>query len=375
MLRRQQQKLSVFNNIVLWIHYLLILALLLAIVAKYISPDLFWLPSFFGLAFPFLFLLNLIFSVYWLLQLKYVALFGLGALLLGLPTASRYLQWQLLDRKPEAKLFRVTSYNSMLFDLYNWKKNHESRHKILSELNDISPDILCVQEFYTSEDRNDFNNLDTVKRLLNTPYVHYEYTATLRQNDHWGMATFSRFPIVNQGKIVFPTKSNNLCIFSDIVINKDTIRIYNVHLQSISFSREDEKFRDEVISEADAQNEVAKSKNILRRLKRAFIKRSRQAEMIALHMSTCPYKIILCGDFNDTAASYVYEKLTRDLEDAFMVKGSGLGRTYAGDWPQFRIDYILFGKGIHCAEYKRHDETFTDHHPVSASFEKKNLKN
>lgn len=306
--------------------------------------------------------------------MKVVSIFGLAAFLMGLPTASRYLQWKLFNPKPEAKLFRITSYNSMLFDLYKWKKNEENRQKILSELNDINPDILCVQEFYTSEDLNDFNNLDTLKRLLNTPYVHYEYTTTLRKNDHWGMATFSRFPIINQGKIVFPTRSNNLCIFSDLVINGDTIRVYNVHLQSISFSREDEKFRDEVISEADAKNEVAKSKNILRRLKRAFVKRSHQAEMIALHMSTCPYKIILCGDFNDTAASYVYEKLTQELEDAYISRGTGLGRTYAGDWPQFRIDYILYGKGLNCAEYKRHDETFTDHHPVSASFEKKNLK-
>jgi len=361
--------------VVLWLHYLLILSLLTSIFAKFISPDLFWLPAFFGLAFPYLFLLNLLFVLYWLLQFKPIVLFGLLALLISLPTARRYLQWSSVAEKTNAKVFKVTSYNSMLFDLYNWKKNKENRSKILTELSEINPDILCVQEFYTSEDINDYNNLDTVKAILNTRYVHHEYTTTLRKNDHWGMATFSKFPIVNQGKIVFNTRSNNLCIFSDVLVGSDTIRVYNVHLQSISFSKEDNKFLDEVVSEKNATNELENSKSILRRLKRAFVKRSRQADMVALHMSTSPHRIIVCGDFNDTAASYVYHRLSQNLNDAFIQKGAGFGRTYAGEWPQFRIDYILYNKDLVCIDYKRDEETFTDHYPVTAYFEKKNLKN
>ncbi len=356
-------------------HYGLILALLAAVFAKYISPALFWIPAFFGLAFPYLFLLNILFVFYWLLQFKTTAIFGLLALFIAMPTSRKYIQWSPGTKKPNAKVFKVTSYNSMLFDLYNWKKNKETRSKILTELNEINPDILCVQEFYTSEDINDFNNLDTVKSILNTRYVHHEYTTTLRKNDHWGIATFSKFPIVNQGKITFNTRSNNLCIFTDVLMGKDTIRIYNVHLQSISFSKQDNKFLDEVVSEKNASNELENSKSILRRLKRAFVKRSHQADMIALHMSTSPHKIIICGDFNDTAASYVYHTLSRNLKDAFIQKGAGFGRTYAGDWPQFRIDYILYDPALHCTDYKRDEETFTDHYPVTAHFEKKNLKN
>jgi len=361
--------------VVLWLHYLLILALLTAVFAKFISPALFWIPAFFGLAFPYLFLLNLVFVFYWLLRFKATALFGLMALLMALPTARKYLQWSSGVEKSNTKVFKVTSYNSMLFDLYNWKKNKETRSLILTELNEINPDILCVQEFYTSEDINDFNNLDTVKSILNTRFVHHEYTTTLRENDHWGIATFSKFPILNQGKIAFNTKSNNLCIFSDVLIGADTIRVYNVHLQSISFSKQDNKFLDEVVSEKNATNELENSKSILRRLKRAFVKRSHQADMIALHMSTSRHKIIICGDFNDTAASYVYHTLSLNLKDAFIQKGAGFGRTYAGEWPQFRIDYILYDPNLNCIDYKRDEETFTDHYPVTAYFEKKNLKN
>lgn len=258
----------------------------------------------------------------------------------------------------------------MLFDLYNWQKNRANRGRILGGLTEINPDILCLQEFYTSEEKGDFNNIDTLKHILKTDYFHTEYTATLRKYDHWGVATFSKYPIINQGKIIFNTKSNNLCIYSDIVINQDTIRVYNIHLQSISFSKDDNKFLEDVISEQkNAEDEVGNSKNILRRLKRAFLKRAKQADMIALHMKSCRYKIIVCGDFNDTVSSYAYQQLSKNLKDTFIEKGFGFGRTYAGKWPQFRIDYILHSRELHCSGFKRSIETFTDHYPITAYFD------
>lgn len=353
----------------LWLHYVVIVCLFVAILAKYISPYIFWLPAFFGLAFPFLFLLNVFLVIFWLIQFKHTIIFGLIALFIALPTAYRYLQFSSPNTKSSSKTLKVTSYNCMLFDLYNWKKSNESRNNIFNSLNDINPSIICFQEFYTSEGKHTPNNIDTLKHLLHAPYYHLAYTTTHRDEDHWGIATFSKYPIINQGKIVFNTSSNNICIYSDVVINKDTLRIYNTHLQSISFTKEDNKFLDEVVSEKNASAEIEHSTNILRYLKRAFIKRAKQVDMIALHIKSCKHKIIICGDFNDTAASYTYQVLSKNLNDAFVEKGSGFGQTYAGKWPQFRIDYILHDKNLKCTNYIRYEETFTDHYPITAYFE------
>ena len=258
----------------------------------------------------------------------------------------------------------------MLFDLYNWSKNNETRSKIMNNLVEINSDILCLQEFYTSEQKGDFNNVDSLDLLLKMFYHHKEYTTTLRKHDHWGIATFSKYPIIKKGKIVFNTTSNNICIYSDIVTGKDTLRVYNVHLQSVSFSKQDNQFLDDVISEKkNAADEMSNSKSILRRLKRAFLKRTMQVDMIVLHMKLCPYKIVLCGDFNETAASYSYQQLARKLNDAFVEKGLGFGRTYAGKWPKFRIDYILHDKRLKVNKFKRSNETFTDHYPITAYFD------
>lgn len=361
---REARRLSGFNRVILWFNYACIICLLLSVSAKYISPQLFWFPAFFGLAFPFLFLANFIFIVYWILIGKRTAIFPILAFIIAFPNCLRFVQISSKSSTPAD--LKVTSYNSMLFDLYNWKKNKDSRNQILSELAELSSDIVCLQEYYNSEEENDFHNTDTLTTLLNLKYNHVEYTATLRETDHWGIATFSRYPIINKGKILFNTRSNNLCIYSDILVGKDTLRVYNVHLQSISFSKSDNKFLNDVVSEKDAQDEMTNSKNILRRLKRAFVKRAEQVQMIKASMANCPYKIILCGDFNDTPASYAYEQFRENLKDCFVERGLGFGRTYAGSWPQFRIDYILHDPKIKCLNFKRQSETLTDHYPITA---------
>ncbi len=292
----------------------------------------------------------------------------MAAILLSIPTALKYIQFNVKEKNVPKKHYRLVSYNTMLFDLYNWKKNSESRAKIFNDLYELKGDIYCFQEYYTSEEAGDFNNSDSLEKLLQLPHQHIEYTTTLRNYDHWGMATFSKYPIINRGKIEFQTRNNNLCIYSDIVIKKDTIRVYNVHLQSVSFSKKDNDYLADLKEGKNPEEDIEKSKNILRRLKRAFVKRAKQVDAIRIHMNTCPYPILICGDFNDTPASYTYQQFNEILNDAFVTHGNGIGKTYAGPWPQFRIDYILYHNSIRCLNYQQTDITYTDHYAIFADF-------
>ena len=53
-----------------------------------------------------------------------------------------------------------------------------------------------------------------------------------------------------------------------------------------------------------------------------------QAEQFLEHKNKCPYKMIICGDFNNTAYSYVYKEIKGDLQDTFVEAGNAFGRTY-----------------------------------------------
>jgi endonuclease/exonuclease/phosphatase family metal-dependent hydrolase len=274
-----------------------------------------------------------------------------------------------------AAAFTVMSYNVKLFDLYNWTGNKETRARIFSMLKSQSPDILSVQEFF-NQDSGAFRNLDSLKKLLNLPYAHVEYTITLRKDDHWGVVTFSKFPIVNSGKIVFNNRNNNICIYTDMIINSDTVRVYNMHLQSVSFGYADYKFLDQVANGEDADSEVESSKNILRRMKRASVKRARQSESIREHIAACPYPVIVCGDFNDTPVSYTYEEISSELEDAFLEKGKGFGKTFVNPFPLPRIDYILHSPKFHVWEFETiQEKNLSDHYPVKCKMTMGAIKN
>ncbi len=364
--RQRERKLGAFNRFMLWLNYFSILALLCAYAARYISPATFWPLAFFGLAYPLILITNVLFIVYWFAQTRIHGFISLLVILLGMRSLFSYVQFEIIEEKPVKTDVKVMSYNCMLFDLYNWSNNKQSREKIFNMLEEESPDIICFQEFFTSENPISFNNKDTLTQFLPSSHLHAEYTTTLRNIDHWGIATLTRYPVVKKGKLAFNARTNNICIFTDVIINNDTVRIYNMHLQSIQFRKEDYQFVDEVMNKGGSKQEVERSKNIIRRLKRGFLSRGVQADLVAEHMRSCRYKMIVCGDFNDTPTSYAYNTIRGNLKDAFIEKGSGFEKTYHGKMPAFRIDYILHSQEIETIQYKKIKASITDHFPITA---------
>jgi endonuclease/exonuclease/phosphatase family metal-dependent hydrolase len=358
-------ELSWFNKLMVWLNYFSVIAILLSYCAQFINPHNFWPIAFFGLAYPVLLYLNLFFIFYWLVQLKLFFVWSLLIIIFGWNSFFSVFQIPEKQQKVSAQDVKIMSYNSMLFDLYNWSNNKKSREIIFNTLKEESPDILCLQEFYTSEEKNDFNNIDTVKKLLNLNFEHVYYTTTMRKFDHWGIATFSKYPIIRKGSIEFNTRWNNSCIYTDFLIKKDTVRVYNMHLASIHFGKKEHEYIQEIMSNADSL-EINQSKNILRLLKNAYLLRAQQASIVAEHIKSCKYKVIVCGDFNDTPNSFAYRKVKGNLIDCFRESGEGISSTYAGKIPGIRIDYILHDDKIKAYNYKRLSKTITDHYPISA---------
>ncbi|MFM7216862.1 MAG: endonuclease/exonuclease/phosphatase family protein, partial [Bacteroidota bacterium] len=244
--------------------------------------------------------------------------------------------------------------------------NKETRERIFRFLSEESPDIICFQEFYTSENpKHPMPNRDTLLRVLGAPFSHLRYSITLRETDHWGIATYSKFPIVHKGQVRFDGPTNNVCLYSDISVGEDTIRVYNVHLESIRFRKEDYRFIENLGNDEVEQDELAGGLNILRRLKRAFVKRARQVDKIESEVTKSPYPVLLCGDFNDTPTSYAVKQLSTELKDAFRESGRGFGKTYSGPFPSFRIDYIFHDKRIRSFDYQTHHGNLSDHFPIS----------
>lgn len=256
------------------------------------------------------------------------------------------------------------TYNVRIFDLYNWTKNLDTRKDIIGFIHRQNPDIVCMQEFFTSKD-NVYDNLDTLKQVLKANNAHTLFPVFMYGTDFWGIVTLSSYPIVKKEIIFSDKESANGGIATDIKVGNDTIRIYNVHLQSVRLSKSDYKFVKN-ISEENTSGQLAGIKEIVVRLKRAFRKRAIQAETIAEHMSRCPYKLMVCGDFNDIPSSYAYKVISNSLNDSFTEKGKGFSSTYIGMFPWLRIDYILHSKNMQAISYSKLPEKLSDHHAVQA---------
>ena len=359
---------------------ILALAVLLAsCMATYIEPTKYWQLTFIGFAFPIVLVVNVFFLLLWILKRDAFGLISLVAIVLTWKFIYSTFAVNFNEVNKEAGI-KVMSWNVKNFDLYNWSKNTETRGQMMELIKKEKADVLCLQEFYTNNQF--FHNLEYLRDSLGYPYVYFFPSVDLHKfpksklqstlwkkgelHQIWGVATFSKFPIVDTGKIDFKNSLANDCIYTDIDFNGKKARLYNVHFQSIHLGYDDYATIDSL--EENQTTRWDPLKKIMRKMKRAYAKRSIQTNAVAESMNEYQGQKILCGDFNDVPVSYTYSTAKGNLQDAFVEKGKGFGTTYANKLSFFRIDYTLFDADIKINSCKTIRRELSDHYPVISTF-------
>jgi endonuclease/exonuclease/phosphatase family metal-dependent hydrolase len=177
----------------------------------------------------------------------------------------------------------------------------------------------------------------------------------------------SKYPMIAKGDIMFQNfkSTDNYCIYADIVKGMDTIRFYNVHLQSIKLQQEDyELFGQE---EKQAGNKKSTIRLLLDKLRIAYPARADQALRVVEHIKTSPYPVVVCGDFNDTPLSFVYNQFSSILVDSYRETSTGIGATYVGKVPAGRIDYIFHTGDIGALDFNIQNRPFSDHRAIQST--------
>lgn len=355
----QGKGLSFIKKIFLLSSFVAALLLVSGGFAGTVHPEKFWLLSFLGLAFPLLLAVNVFFVFFWMVVRLRYSLIPIAAVCFAwFPIVHGFAINNPLKEKTNGDL-KVMTWNVRNFDLYNWNHNKETREKMFELIKEEQPDVACFQEFYSS-DAGDFQNEKLLVNECGFKY-HYFYKAeTLRGTDHWGVAVFSKLPIVDTGKIDFGNQNSNVAIYTDVIYKKDTLRVFTTHLQSVYFGNNDYHYLDNL---QDSGNVTLKgSGSIFRKLKPAFITRAQQADTLKAVMEKCKHPYLLCGDFNDTPSGYAYHTLSKNMQDAFLKNGFGTGATYAGNIPLLRIDYILLDSHFMANSFYILDESLSDHY-------------
>ena len=367
--------MKLLNKVLKISTYISALALFGAYLSVHINPQhIIWL-SFLGLGFPIILSVNFILFLYWLFKRKMLLILPLVMIIAGAKYINSFVQMPFVNEKRIKNRVKnvkdsvnIMSYNVRLFDLYNWTENKETRNKIFTQIEKEQPDIICFQEFYRADDKK-FITKDTLTKFLKANQVFEGFTHEMRGGRYFGVATFSKYPIVNAGKASFTNDANNNFILTDLLINGDTVRVINAHVGSVRFQQGDYNY---IGGKGNSRfypwQEVPDSlleQKIIDRLKLAYAKRSKQVNQIRKEIKNSPYPVILCGDFNDIPISYAYGRLSSVLNDAFTQCGKGMGGTYIGNVPGLRIDYIMHSEKFKAVEFKTHPEELSDHRAIS----------
>lgn len=363
-MRSRKKLLGFIGAVVLAFNILAIIALLSCYLAPSVRPQTFWPIAFMGIGYPIILMVNILFIVFWILKKPKYALLSTVAIVLGWSALSKNIgvgRAVSPDTEIDTSAIRVMSYNVQMF--HGLKEDAvTNRNETIKLIKSVSPDILCVQEFYTrAKGASDMRQL-----FVSELNLRYSYFIPAAQNDYdaYGIAIFSKHPIVASGSLNVNQDERivNRIVYADINKSGKNFRVYNVHLASIGFDQQDYEYIKQ--GPGTTQEDVESTKRIGRRLKHAYFKRSEQADILYSHAQTAPLPYIIAGDFNDTPLSYAVNRLASDMNNAFVEKGKGLGVTYNGTFPNFQIDYILASSDFEVKNFQIVPKKLSDHYPI-----------
>lgn len=374
---KQTGKSGRFATLMKVLTILCLISLFLAYLCPYVHPETLWILPFFGLSYPIIISVTLLFLIYWALKRSRWALVILGIVLLGgnLHFRTLAITFSPPEMPEDVTSWKIMSYNVRLFDRYNESLDvaRQNRDSIIAYVNEFQPDVVCFQEFYHQDAPTNFSTKDKLIQLLKIKDYQERYSHKLKGRQYYGICMLSKYPMIAKGDVMFKTQnSDNYCVFADIVKGNDTIRFYNIHLQSIKLQQDDYALFGE--ENANSAEQKSTFRLLIEKLRIAYPERANQARTVMEHVESSPYPVVICGDFNDTPLSYVYNQFDKLLVDSYRETSNGLGVTYVGKIPAGRIDYIFHTQELAARNFTIQKKAYSDHRAIACEIWRRKLE-
>lgn len=351
------------HYIILASNLLFVIAFLLSVAAWSIPPSKAVFISYFGLGFPILFFINLLYFIYWCLWRKWrVALCILIIFVFSWGPISTTFPIHFKKKELPSGSFKVLSYNVRGF---NWEKGEKARkNPIFDYILKSKADIICFQEIAlsSSKNKNDIISVSEFNRIMKD----YPYHAIVNVGNRGNLlACYSKFPILATYNMPLESHYNG-AVLHKINVNGRIVELLNCHLESNRLTSQDKKLYKGFLKNMDKTSFDEASEVLQEKLSTAYIIREKQARDIREYMDKLHNETtIVCGDFNDTPLSYVYKTVRGDLVDSFSESGFGLGISYNENFFLVRIDYIMHSKNMNSYNCSVDRVKYSDHSPIS----------
>ena len=318
-----------------------------------------WITSF---IIPVALVGNLVLLIVSLIMRKKSALYYIVALIIGGPylISSVGVKHIFHQAPPPGISFTAINYNIGGYNMrpYIYRNYDSARVALKNWILNADADIKCLQEFSNFPRSKEFNLLAQLESAGTNYFFSSEKETDHSAYSRTGTLIISRFPIFSSGDLLASENGFNRISFADIVIHKDTIRVINVHLESMGLTN--------LRRRHNRSSVQATATTILTKLKTGVFERTKQIKQLVTFIDASPYPVICAGDFNDLPYSYAYQFIKKKLKNAFEESGTGMGFTYHGrTLSGLRIDNQFYTPAIRCAGFETMDSIkFSDHFPL-----------
>lgn len=355
----------------------------LSVISSFIPPKVFWGIYFLSYALPIALILNLLSLIVWFFVRKHFWFILIGLVVTIFGFSNNYA----LNKAQEDSTasYSLMTYNVRLFDYYNWLdgkawdqwKERSDNGAVIDSIYETieltNADFLCFQEYFNQS----IGDYTTEKRMrkMGYKYSHINYSVKQGKNQY-GIATFSKYPIIKkEGKFFSEGNINNGLLITDVKVTSDTFRIINVHLESFKLGKKDYLYLNQLSDSALVSVQAQPTKDLVKKIRNASEKRAKQLDYLLEIIENSPYKVLLCGDFNELPNAYLYRQLTGKLKDSFQEVGSGLGSTLTSKIPGLRIDYVFHSPSVSAVQHEVIKVALSDHYPILFKFKNPKIVN
>ena len=246
---------------------------------------------------------------------------------------------------------RSSDENSLSLTIVSWNVDNfllerqcldDLSLKILNE----DPDIICLQE---RPHQQLMSKANITSRFPDHPYVVYNE----REDEVLNLMVLSKYPLNTATTFYFPGSYNKFMAVN-VAVGDESLRLYNVHLQTTSVS-------DNATS------------SLTDKLKLVIVNaesRNKQANILSADIESYGEgNVIVCGDFNSPIFGYSCQTVANGMKDATSYSPLLLMQSSFVKIPFLpKIDQMFYQGDVDCEGYALIEGGWTDHKMQKGQF-------
>ncbi len=374
----------IFTSFTVALTLLAVLLLLASAFSDLISPTVWMVMPYLGLAFPVILVLSICWCFLLLITRRW-KLTGVLVLtfLLCSPRIWRYCPMHFTSQEPITSIntdngplpiatidtFKVLTFNTRaLGDAH--VNNLKEDLPVMQLVQRSNADVVLLQEYAFA-----LTTGHTEQQLRNSMKKQYPYYHLLLNagRKNMGIAIYSKWPIVKKEKIDKRDRNYASACYYELDVKGRRMAVVNCHLQNNSISKSNRKLYNEQATHFESDSLIRMEAG-LRELIPSFKNRANQTGIINRFLNdredAQEMPILICGDMNDTPSSFSYRSMRSTLGDAWVDAGRGPGITFKEAPFWFRIDHVFHSSHFHTLQARIiKEKTKSDHYPVLVTFQ------